>query len=57
MSNFSSQDGKNNEHNVFSGLNSRPDQGKIFSEFLSEQDISDHTVCALVMLQSELDIS
>ena len=49
MSNFSSQEGKNTEHNVFSGLNSRPDQGKIFSDFLCEQDISLHTVNALTI--------
>jgi site-specific recombinase XerD len=46
MSNFSSQEGKNYEHNVFSGISVRQDQAKLFSEFLSEQDISKATVSA-----------
>jgi len=47
MFNLSSQEGKNYEHNVFSGINTRPDQSKFFSEFLSEQDNSKHTVSAV----------
>ena len=40
VSNLSSQEGKNYEHNVFSGISTRQDQGKLFSEFLGQQDIS-----------------
>ena len=49
MSNSCSQDGKNYEHNVFQGINIRPKQDKMFSEFLSELDVSTHTVEALIL--------
>ena len=49
MSNLSSQEGKNSEHNVFSGISVRPNQDKLFAEFLREQDISVHTLQALVL--------
>lgn len=49
MSNCCSQEGKNHEHNVFSGISARPDQDKLFSEFLREQDISAHTVSAVTL--------
>lgn len=43
------QDGKNYEHNVFRGLPIGPKQDVLFSQFLSEQDISPHTTQALIM--------
>jgi integrase/recombinase XerC len=49
MSNSCSQDSENSEHNVFSGISVRQDQGKLFSEFLSQQDISEHTVLAVTL--------
>jgi len=49
MSNYSTQDNKNYEHNVFKGISVRTDQEDIFAEFLSEQDISVHSIQALVM--------
>lgn len=49
MSNLSSQDRENYEHNVFKGISTRPKQEEIFSEFLGEQDISPHSVQALIM--------
>jgi site-specific recombinase XerD len=49
VSNSCPEDGKNNEHNVFRGISTRPKQDVIFSEFLREQDISSHTVEALIM--------
>ena len=39
----------NNEHNVFSGIPVRPNQEDIFAEFLAEQDLSSHTIEALVL--------
>ena len=49
MSNFRSQNNKNYEHNVFSGISTKPKQEKLFSEFLVEQDISPNTAEALVL--------
>ena len=49
MSNLNSQNNKNYEHNVFRGISTRPKQGNIFSEFLKLQDVSLHTIQALVM--------
>ena len=49
MSKYCSQDGKNSEHNVFRNISIRPNQEKLFSEFLWEQDISPHSIQALVM--------
>ena len=49
MSSFHSQHGKNYEHNVFAGISTRPDQNSLFSGFLSEQDISEHTVNAITL--------
>ena len=49
MSNFSSQSNKNYEHNVFQGISTRPKQGDIFSDFLKLQDVSLHTIQALIM--------
>jgi len=49
MSNCCNQDGKNSEHNVFRGINIRPKQDEIFSDFLIEQDISHHTHEALCL--------
>jgi site-specific recombinase XerD len=48
LSNSLSQGNENHEHNVFEGISIRPNQDKIFTEFLSEQDISRHTAAALV---------
>ena len=48
MSNFSPQDNKNYEHNVFPGIPARLDQGELFSEFLSEQDLAKRTVDAMI---------
>ena len=48
MSNYPLQDRKNYEHNVFSGMKVRPGQSELFGHFLSEQDISVHTVEALI---------
>jgi site-specific recombinase XerD len=48
MSNFSPQDNKNSEHNVFSGIPTRLDQDDLFSEFLSEQDLTKGTINAMV---------
>ncbi len=49
MSNLSSQDGKNYEHNVFREINITPKQERIFSEFIDCQDISQHTRQAIIM--------
>ena len=48
MSNFSPQDNKNYEHNVFSGIPTRLDQDELFSEFLTEQDLATGTIKAMV---------
>ena len=49
LSKLSSQDDENSEHNVFSGISVRQDQDKFFAEFLKDQDISVHTLQALVL--------
>ncbi len=49
MSNFSSQDNKNYEHNVFSDISTRPKQAELFCKFLKLLDISDSTVNALTL--------
>ncbi len=49
LSNYCREDGKNSEHNVFQGISTRPNQEDIFSEFLGEQDISPHSVQALIL--------
>ena len=43
LSNSSPEEGKNYEHNVFTGIEVRSGQAKLFDEFLSEQDLSVHT--------------
>jgi integrase/recombinase XerC len=48
MSNFSPQSSKNSEHNVFRGISTRPEQEELFSEFLSEQDLTQRTVEAMI---------
>jgi len=47
--NSCSQGSENSEHNVFFGISVRPKQDVLFWEFLREQDISSHTVEALIM--------
>ncbi|NQU66071.1 MAG: site-specific integrase, partial [SAR324 cluster bacterium] len=49
MSNLRSQGSKNYEHNVFAGIPTRQNQEELFTKFLSQQDISDHTVSALIL--------
>jgi len=49
MSNLTDYPFQNSEHNVFKGISTRPNQEEILSEFLGEQDISPHSVQALVM--------
>ncbi len=49
MSNLTDYPIQNYEHNVFTGISIRPNQEEIFSEFLAEQDISPHSIQALVM--------
>lgn len=49
MSNLSSQDNKNYEHNVFQSISAKPKEEELFSEFLREQDISPNTVEALIL--------
>ena len=49
MSNSVDYPFQNYEHNVFKGISIRPNQENIFSEFLGEQDISPHSIQALVM--------
>jgi site-specific recombinase XerD len=49
ISNSCPEDGKNTEHNVFRNISIRPKQDTLFFEFLREQDISSHTVEALIM--------
>lgn len=48
LSNSLSEGMENSEHNVFKGISIRPNQDKMFTEFLQEQDISRHTVSATV---------
>ena len=48
LSNSSPEEGKNYGHNVFLGVQVRSGQSKLFNEFLSEQDLSVHTVEALI---------
>lgn len=49
LSNFSSEEGKNYEHNVFKGISIRPDQEELFSEFIKTLDVSKHTIDALIL--------
>ena len=49
MSNFSSQDNKNCEHNVFQGISIRPKQEEYFRQFTDMLDVSPHTMQALIM--------
>ena len=49
MSNFSSQSNKNYEHNVFRGINIRPNQEELFCQFIDMLDVSPHTIQALIM--------
>ena len=49
MSNFSPQDNKNYEHNVFRGINIRPNQEELFFEFANMLDVSQHTIDALIL--------
>ncbi len=49
MLNFSSQDNKNYEHNVFKDISTRPKQAVLFDEFIKMLDISDSTVNALTL--------
>ena len=49
MSNYCADNSKNYEHNVFKGIHIRPQQEKLFSEFIACQDISIHTIQALVL--------
>ena len=48
LSNSRSQDGKNYEHNVFSDIPVRPGQEDLFSQFLDGQDLSPHTIDAII---------
>jgi len=49
MSNLSSQEGKNYEHNVFRGISTRPKQEELVCEFIKMLDVSQHTVDALTL--------
>ena len=49
LSKSCSEEGKNYEHNVFRAISTRPKQEEIFSKFLADQDISPHTIQALIM--------
>lgn len=49
MSNFSSQDGKNSEHNVFRGINITPKQEELFCQFIDMLDVSRYTIEALIL--------
>jgi len=49
MSNFSSHDNKNTEHNVFRGINITPKQEELFCQFIDMLDVSRHTIDALVL--------
>jgi integrase/recombinase XerC len=49
MSNLTDYPLQNYEHNVFRGISTRPKQEEIFSKFLADQDISPHSVQALIM--------
>ncbi len=49
MSNFSSQDNNNHEHNVFRGINITPKQEDLFREFTDMLDLSQHTIDALIL--------
>ena len=49
MSNLSSQDHKNYEHNVFRGINIRPKQEELVCQFIDMLDVSPHTIQALIM--------
>ena len=49
MSNFSSQSNKNSEHNVFQGINIRPNQEELFLKFTDTLDVSRHTINALIL--------
>ena len=49
MSNFSPQDNKNCEHNVFRGIPAKPKQEELFADFIKMLDVSKHTVNALVL--------
>ena len=48
MSNSCPEDSKYYEHNDFSGIPVRPNQNKLFTDFLNEQDLSVHTVEAII---------
>ena len=48
LSDSRSQGSKNYEHNVFSGIPARPGQEDLFSQFLDEQDLSPHTIDAII---------
>jgi len=49
MSNSSSQDNKNYEHNVFRGISIRPKQEELVCQFIDMLDVSDHTLQALIL--------
>ena len=49
MSNFSSQSNKNSEHNVFQGINIRPNQEELFLKLTDTLDVSQHTIDAIVL--------
>ncbi len=49
MSNFSSQDNKNYEHNVFRGIPTRPNQEELICQHIDMLDVSPHTISALIL--------
>jgi len=49
MSNSSSQDNKNYEHNVFKAILIRPNQEELVCEFIKMLDVSKHTIDALIL--------